>query len=417
MSEKTANMTPLDPSKAANFAWADEGPARKVMDALEAAKPSASRFVGGCVRDSLLGVTPKDIDIATTLTPEAVIDALHAAGLGAAPTGVEHGTVTGIADHVGVEVTTLRADVSTDGRRATVAFTEDWATDAARRDFTINAIYLTMDKMLFDPVGGVVDAAVGKVRFIGNAEDRIREDYLRILRFFRFSARFADGFDVPGLTACASLKDGISALSAERVGDELTKILTQEKAPAAIVAMEKTGVLREIWSADADSEALARLKILLPDAPSPLGLAILFGDADHDENGKTIDTALRLSKAQADRRKAALKNAPLISSDMSETDARAVLYRLGVDAWRDAVSLAAAQQRGEAKEWQRLRDLPDRWTPPTFPIGGKDVLALGVEKGPTVAKILRIVEAQWIEENFPGESRVREIVKSVAQHS
>ena len=149
---------------------------------------------------------------------------LHKAKLGAAPTGIEHGTVTGIADHVGVEVTTLRADVSTDGRRATVAFTEDWATDASRRDFTINAIYLTTDKMLFDPVGGVADAEAGKVRFIGNAEDRIREDYLRILRFFRFSARFADGFDVPGLTACAFVERGNwQSLSAERIGDETDK--------------------------------------------------------------------------------------------------------------------------------------------------------------------------------------------------
>lgn len=413
MSDRDVNMTPLDPSKAASFAWADAGPARKVMDALEATKPGGSRFVGGCVRDSLLEKTPKDIDIATILTPDEVSDALHAADLGAAPTGIEHGTITGIADHNGVEITTLRADVSTDGRRATVAFTKDWATDAARRDFTVNAIYLTTDKLLFDPVGGVDDAAAGRVRFIGNAQDRIREDYLRILRFFRFSARFADSFDVNGLAACASLKEGMESLSAERIGDELTKILALENAATAIVAMEKTGILHQVWPAKANSERLARLKSVDLDAPAQLGLAALFGDNDRNENGKTIDMALRLSKAQADRRKLALKNARSVSSEMTENDARALLYRFGADAWRDAVLLTAAQQGGAVNQWQALRALPDRWSPPTFPIGGKDVLALGVEKGPEVAKILNAVETRWIEEGFPDAARAHEILAAV----
>ena len=204
-----APFHPLTEEQRAHFSWLTAPHLVKVIAALEAAEPHSARFVGGCVRDSLLGAKPKDFDVATALTPDAATAALKAAGLGVAPTGVEHGTVTAIADHKGVEVTTLRADVSTDGRRATVAFTRDWATDAGRRDFTVNAIYLTPDAKLYDPVGGVADAMAKRVRFIGAPEARIREDYLRILRFFRFSARFCETFDAAGLAACAALKDGM----------------------------------------------------------------------------------------------------------------------------------------------------------------------------------------------------------------
>ncbi|NJM35940.1 MAG: CCA tRNA nucleotidyltransferase, partial [Rhodomicrobium sp.] len=200
-------------------------PASTVVAALETARPGGARFVGGCVRDSLLGVPFKDIDVATTLRPDEVVGALRDAGLRSAPTGIEHGTVTGIVSGVGVEITTLRADVSTDGRRATVAFTTDWAVDARRRDFTLNALYATPHYEVFDAVGGLEDLAAKRVRFIDAPRDRIREDYLRILRFFRFSARFAGGFDENGLRACAEERAGLKRLSAERVGDEMSSIL------------------------------------------------------------------------------------------------------------------------------------------------------------------------------------------------
>ena len=404
------SLIPLSPAQAAHFVWADEGAAQKVMAALEAAAPGASRFVGGCVRDSLFGQTPKDIDIATQLTPDAVTTAMHEAGLGAAPTGVEHGTITGIADHVGVEVTTLRADVSTDGRRATVAFTDDWATDAARRDFTMNALYLTPDKKLYDPVNGLPDAENSVVRFIGAAEMRIKEDYLRILRFFRFSARFAQDFDAAGLEACSALKGGMAGLSAERIGDEFTKILSLPAAANAVAAMERTGVLSMVWPRPADVSLLQALKERDAAAPPELALAALFGDRDRDSDNKTIDTALRLSKAFAERRKAAVKNAALIDADMSDKDARATLYRLGVESWSDAVALAQARARGGDDTWRRLRKLPDSWRPPTFCIGGKDVLALGVPKGPQVADVLKRVEDRWIEEDFPDAARARALL-------
>ncbi len=386
------------------------------MSALETAAPGASRFVGGCVRDSLLGIQPHDVDIATQLRPEETTAALHAAGLGAAPTGLDHGTVTGIADHVGVEITTLRADVSTDGRRASVAFSQDWRVDAERRDFTMNALYLTPDRLLFDPVGGLADLEAGRVRFIGDAHTRIREDYLRILRFFRFSARFAARFDAQGLRACARLSDGVGGLSAERVGDEFCKILTLSNAAAACEKMAETSVMAAVWPGRADVGRLARLKALDPDAPAPLGLAALFGDRDRDGDGdgdgaeRTIDAALRLSNADAARRKAAVRSAAGIDHSMDARSARALLYRLGAEAWRDAVLLAAAQMETPPPGWRDLRELPSRWTPPPFPLGGRDVLAAGVEKGPRVAAVLKAVEDRWIAEDFPHADRAREIL-------
>jgi poly(A) polymerase len=383
----------------------------KVMRALEAAERDGARFVGGCVRDSLLGEAPKDIDIATILTPGAVIAALKAAGLGAAPTGIEHGTVTAIADHKGVEVTTLRADVSTDGRRATVAFTRDWTVDAKRRDFTVNALYLTPDLRLFDPVGGREDVAARRVRFIGSPEDRIREDFLRILRFFRFSARFAAEFDAAGLAACAQLKDGVRALSAERVGDEFMRLLALPAPQAAVSAMHGARILAEIWTAAPRLERLARLKAIAPAAPAPLALAALYGAA-----GEGLDARLRLSNAESARRRSAVANAVAIDREMSMKAARALLYRLGSDAWRDACLLAEADDQS-ASETPGARDakfaelalLPDRQPPPKLPFSGADALRAGVAEGPGVAAVLKAAEARWIDEDFPLPRRAMEI--------
>lgn len=399
-----ARLTPLSPEEARFFTWMEEAPARKIIAALDASRPGASRFVGGCVRDSLLGETPKDFDIATTLLPQEVIKALNAAGLGAAPTGVEHGTITGIADRTGVEITTLRADVATDGRRATVAFTEDWSLDARRRDFRLNAIYLTTDRKLFDPAGGVNDARARRVRFIGNAEDRIREDYLRILRFFRFSARFAKDFDAGGLAACARLKAGIAQLSAERVGDELLKILALPRAAAAINAMNAASILTAVWGDASDVASFAALKDLASDAPPALGLAALWGEA------AGLDAALRLSNADSRRRTAAHAGAEKIHAGLSEKDARALFYRLGDDVWRDALLLARARAKN-APDLASLAKRFETWTAPKFPLSGKDVIAAGVAKGPAVSRILNAVENAWIAEDFPPADRAQEILR------
>lgn len=399
-------LIPLAPEDAPHFAWTEDPPVKKIVAALEAARAGSARFVGGCVRDSLIGERPKDVDIATTLKPQAVMKALKKAGLGAAPTGLDHGTVTGVADRVGVEITTLRADVATDGRRATVAFTEDWKVDAERRDFRLNAIYLTTDKKLYDPVGGVEDAKAGRVRFIGAPEDRIREDYLRILRFFRFSARFSDRFDAEGLAACARLKEGIKRLSAERVGDEFSKILALPRAAAAVEAMAQASVLAQVWPSEPDIRTLAALKRLDPSAPAPVGLAALWG-----RRGEGVDAALRLSNANAARRRNALAAAGLIEKGMDERAARAVLYRTGAEAWRDGLMLARARDADPEHGWEGLATLVERAPPPAFPFTGKHVIAAGVARGPAVSRILKAVENAWITEDFPPRERLDEILR------
>lgn len=412
----TERLVSLSAAQNRHFDWIRDPAIDRVLRALLAAGPDCARFVGGCVRDSLIGETPKDIDVATTLTPDETIAALKAAHLGAAPTGVEHGTVTAIADHRGVEVTTLRADMATDGRRATVAFTTDWGVDARRRDFTVNALYLTPDLKLFDVVGGVADLDARRVRFIGAAEDRIREDFLRILRFFRFSARFSQTFDARGLEACAALKSGMAILSAERVGDEMTKLLGLPAPQAAIAAMAASGVLAEVWPAAPQVEILARLKALDPAAAAPLALAALYGEA-----GEGVDARLRLSNAQSTRRRLAVANAPRIFRQPDERRARALLYEMGADLWRDACLVAEAQLLSasetpglEANAIATLRTLPDRWPPPVCPFTGKKALALGVPEGPAVSVAIKASEMRWIAEDFPPAARAAEIFREEA---
>lgn len=400
----SARLTPLPAEARPRFEWTGAGPVRKILSTLIDRAPDGVRFVGGCVRDSLLGQTPKDIDLATTLTPPEVIDALHAAGLNAAPTGLDHGTVTAIADHFPIEVTTLRADVTTDGRRAAVAYTTDWTVDARRRDFTLNALYLTPDMKLFDPVGGAGDLAGRRVRFIGSAEDRIREDYLRILRFFRFSARFAAAFDADGLAACEALKAGVSKLSAERVGDETMKILALPAAARAAEAMIGSGILAQIWPAPASTETLARMKAFAPDAAAPLGLAALWG-----EHGEGVDARLRLSNADGERRRRAVIRAPAVVADLTDRAIRALIYRFGVDGFRDALTLARARSM-QPDAFARHASVAESFKPPRPPFSGHDVLAGGVPAGPQVAAVLASAEARWIGEDFPPASRARDIL-------
>lgn len=425
------------------FDWACNGAGGAVMAALEAAAAGASRFVGGCVRDGLSGVTPHDIDIATQLTPDEVIAAAQRAGLKPVATGLDHGTITVVSHHKGVEVTSLRRDVSTDGRRAVVAFTKDWTEDAQRRDFTINAFYLTADGNLCDPVGGLDDLKARKVRFIGDAEARIREDYLRILRFFRFSARFAESFDEPGFAACARLKGGIGKLSAERVGDELTKILALPNAAFAIHAMDEAGVMAQIWPFKGNIARFERLKKRAHKAQAPLGLAALYGAQDKDKQGQSLEKALRLSNEMGARRRAVLAHADLLGpflraaavsgvsaeenalgkenisnmgGALDEGAARAALYRIGLAAWEDALLLASAwAEQVDETALEVLQTLPSRFTPPSFPIKGGDVLALGVKKGPKVAALLKEVEDQWIDEGFAPAARAHDILKARAK--
>ncbi|WP_425408002.1 CCA tRNA nucleotidyltransferase [Hyphococcus sp.] len=403
-----STLLPLPESARANFDWLNNASLKRVIGALETAEAGAARFVGGCVRDSLLGVVPKDFDIATLLEPDAAISALKQQGLRVAPTGLAHGTVTAIVDHQGVEITTLRADVSTDGRRATVAFTRNWETDAQRRDFTINAIYLTPDGKLFDPVGGVRDAGEKRVRFIGDASQRIKEDYLRILRFFRFTARFCETFDEEGLAACAALKDGLDTLSAERVGAETMAILALPRAAIALSAMQTSGVLGKIWPAQADLNVAAKMKMLDPSLTGPVMLAGLYGEA-----GDGIGRRLRLSNAEKAVRATALKSASRLILPLTESTLREQLYRFGKNAVTDGVLLAAARGRINEPDYKKLRRLLDKIETPVFEISGKHIVNAGVSPGPAVADILATVEARWIDENFPDVARQKTILADV----
>lgn len=383
--------------------WMTDPRARAVMDALEAAGGAdCARFVGGCIRNALMRRAVADVDIATRLTPPQVIAALEARRLRAVPTGVEHGTVTAIAEHVPFEITTLRRDVETDGRRAVVAYTDDWAEDAARRDFRLNALYADRQGRLYDYVGGgVEDALAGRIVFVGDPETRIREDYLRVLRFFRFFAWYGHGEpDAAGLKACADLKTGLATLSAERISAELLKLLAAPDPRPAVRLMAGTSVLAVVLP---DLGPMARFEAMVEiDADPLLRLSALLSDDD----GAVIGAAqrLRLSNAQRERLLAALlPEAPQVGPGLDLRQARAAIYRLGARAFRDRLKRGWAEQPEAAQAAGALLDYVERWGVPRFPLGGGDVLAAGVPLGPEIGRLLREVEAWWIEHDFPDE--------------
>ena len=378
--------------------WMTTAPTAAVIAALEAAGgPGCARFVGGCVRDALLGRVIADIDIATPLTPPAVVAALQAAGLGAVPTGIEHGTVTAIADHLPFEITTLRRDVETDGRRAVVAFTTDWAEDAARRDFRLNALYLDLEGRLYEPVGGgVEDAHAGRIIFVGDPETRIREDYLRILRFFRFSAWYGRGEpDAAALTACAALRDGVGGLSGERLAKELLKLLAAPDPRAAMRLMAKSGVLALVLSVPL---RIDRFEAMVPQAEDRvLRLSALL--PDDPEAVRQVATRLRLGNDMRDRLVAAASE-PRLDPPLTDAQVRAAVYRLGKLGALDRVMKRGAENPGAAADLARTLEVITAWEAPRFPLTGGDVMAMGVEAGPEVGSWLARLEAWWIERDF-----------------
>ena len=391
--------------------WLEAPATRAVMAALEAAGgDGCARFVGGCVRNSLLGRPVDDIDIATRLRPEETMAALTEAGLKAVPTGIEHGTVTGVSERKPYEITTLRRDVETDGRRAVVAFTDDWAEDAARRDFRLNALYADAAGTVFDPTGGgLADAAEGRIVFVGEAETRIREDYLRILRFFRFQAWYGLGEpDATGLAACTALKDGVVRLSAERVSKELLKLLAAPDPRPSVRAMVETGILAVILP---DPQPLDLFETLCPRTPDPvIRLSALLPPDAGTILG--VAQALRLSNAVRDRLAAAVADGPAVSPGMSSAEARAALYRLGRSAFEDRLIRAEARGEGDGAALHRLaRD----WTPPPMPVGGRDLARLGCTPGPETGRILKAFEEAWIADDFPAdghEARLKSLMAS-----
>ena len=363
--------------------WTKRADLAALVAALGAGK---ARYVGGAVRDTLLGIPVKDVDIATPLEPQAVMQRLKDAGIQVVPTGIEHGTVTAVLPGGPVEITTLRHDVSTDGRRATVTFASDWQDDAARRDFTINALYADpANGEIFDWFGGLDDLAARRVRFIGDPHQRIREDHLRILRYFRFQARFGSvPADAPSESACAELAATLKGLSRERVGMEMMNLLSLADPAPTVARMAELGVL-EVVLPEADVAALAALvaeesrQQIAPDALRRLA-ALLPADVQLAE---AVASRFRLSGAQ--KKRLALAAA----RDGAERDARPLAYRLGRDCALDRLLIAGADAAAL-----------DGWVIPEFPLKGGEIVARGIKAGPEVARVLRQVESGWIAAGF-----------------
>ena len=364
-----------------------------VLAALTAAGGPA-RFVGGCVRDSVLGRAVKDIDIATPTPPATVMALLVDAGIKVVPTGLAHGTVTAVVERDQFEITTLRRDVETYGRHAKVAFTDDWAADAARRDFTMNALYLDTDGGIYDPTGGLADVRQGRVRFVGDPAGRIGEDYLRILRFFRFYAHYGRGeVDRAGLAACRALASGLRRLSGERVRDELLRLLAAPEPTAVLRLMADGKILDQVLPEATRIDRLAGL-LGVDRAVDPLRrLAALV--AGEPESLTAAAARLRFSNRQRDRLVAA-------AGPFAATDPAAgcrLLYRIGAEAYRDRLLLAWAEAPSQGR-YERLLAKADNWRRPKFPLGGKDVIALGIERGARVGDLLDAVEDWWVEGDF-----------------
>ncbi|HTQ13731.1 MAG TPA: CCA tRNA nucleotidyltransferase [Rhizomicrobium sp.] len=400
----------LDPLK---HPWMAAPETRAVLAAL-----GEARFVGGAVRNALLGKAVDDIDIATPLAPEEVERRLKRAGLAAAPTGLAHGTITAISSGKPFEVTTLRRDVSTDGRRATVAFTTDWKEDAGRRDFTFNALYAAPDGEISDYFGGLDDLKAGRVRFIGDAALRIREDYLRILRLFRFHAWYGRGeIDAVALRAAAEGKSGIAGLSGERIQKEMLKLLAAENPIPALRAMAASGILAEVLPGKLDFARLERLvaidadNFFAPDSLLRLGALL-------DDDAPSVASRWKLSNADRFRLTDLVGAKEKVVSYLSQREVRRFLYRLGHRRFRDRVLLrwAGDAKLSNAIQWRALLAVADAWTRPVLPLTGSDVMKAGVPEGPLIGRVLGEVEDWWVDSDFiDDEFSIAERLKAVVQ--
>ena len=379
--------------------WFHSPELRAVVTALSY-RGEKPRIVGGAVRDGLLELSVADVDLATTLTPDEVISALEAGRIKAVPTGIDHGTITAVSSGKTFEITTLRRDVSTDGRRATVVFSTDWVEDAARRDFTINALYADPDTgEIFDYFGGLDDLKAGKVRFIGDATARIAEDHLRILRYFRFYARFGKSApDAEAIAACEAAAKSLMALSRERIADELRKLLALPDPGDSVLLMVRHNIFAAFLP-ELAADAMERLERLLarenaaasePNAERRLSALL------PDDRIAVEQVASRLKLSNKIRVELAERTTELSPDTAS---AKALAYRYGVAMATDMFLLHGAD------DWQIGITLLQNWAPPVFPIKGGDLVARGLNAGPLVAKTLKAVERQWIDEGFPDAIR------------
>ncbi|MCC8941398.1 CCA tRNA nucleotidyltransferase [Bradyrhizobium ivorense] len=388
--------------------WLASGPAARVLALLNADGEEA-RVIGGAVRNALMKIPLGDIDIATTALPDEVVRRAKRASIKSVPTGIEHGTVTLVVEGQPFEVTTLREDTETYGRKAKVTFGRDWVRDAERRDFTINGLSVDADGVVHDHVGGLDDIAAKRVRFIGDPARRIAEDYLRILRFFRFHAAYGEGeVDRAGYLACVSGRDGLGELSAERIRMEMLKLVVADGAAAAVVAMGDGGLLQPLFGGVAYTgpfAAMIGIESCMELSPSAMRrLAALTVAVTED--ARRIAGRLRLSNSEA-KALDSMGHRWWRLPGMDEAHARRRLYRLGDDAYRDRLLLAWARSgtRGDVEQWRALATLPQRWRAPHFPLRASDFIARGIAEGPALGHVLTLAEDAWLAADFPLEPK------------
>ena len=392
-----------------DMAWLKTGPLAHLLAVLDHAGEEA-RVVGGAVRDAMFGQRPHEVDIATTAMPGAVIERVRAAGFKAVPTGIDHGTVTVIVDGMPFEVTTLRADIETFGRKAKVAFGRDWQIDAERRDFTMNALSVDRTGAVFDYVGGLADIDARRVRFIGDPAKRIAEDYLRILRFFRFHATYGQAPpDRAGLAACVAARDGLTQLSRERIRMEMLKLLRAAHAAPTLAVMAETGLLEQVLAGVpllASFENTCKVEQAIGVEADPVrrlgALAVSVV-----EDAERLWQRLRLTNSEHARLTSIADGWSHVSPAHGEAAARELLYRLGPDRYVDRVLVAWARSPAGAadEDWKNLATLPARWSAPKFPLKAKDFIRRGVERGPQLGAALAGAEQAWIAAGFPLDQR------------
>jgi tRNA nucleotidyltransferase/poly(A) polymerase len=404
-----------------NAAWLTSGVLPQLLAVLDRDGEEA-RAVGGAVRNGLLGVPVLEVDVATTAVPDEVVKRVTAAGFKAVPTGIEHGTVTVVIGKQPFEVTTLRKDIETYGRHAKVEFGRDWKADAERRDFTINALSVTRDGAVYDYATGLDDLAHHRVRFIGEPEKRIKEDYLRILRFFRFHANYGAGHpDAAGLTACIAARKGLDQLSRERVRMEILKLLVAPHATATLAVMAYAGLLLLVLGGVpylADFENVAKVEAAVgatPDAVRRLGaLGVVIA-----EDAERLWQKLRLTNNEHERLASMAEGWRRISPAFGENTAKALLYRLGVQHFTDHALVGWARSEANAHDarWRELATLPQRWTAPEFPLEAADLMKRGLTQGPALGRALAAAERAWIAAGFTQERRALDEIADAAAKS
>ncbi|QCI69032.1 CCA tRNA nucleotidyltransferase [Phreatobacter stygius] len=390
--------------------WLSRGPAARLLAVLNAG-PGEARPVGGAVRNALIGMAPGDIDIATSAVPEAVVSAVKAAGFKSVPTGITHGTVTVVVEGRGFEVTTLREDIETDGRRAVVRFGHDWKADASRRDFTVNAMSLTRDGVLHDYFGGEADLRAGRIRFIGDPIQRIREDRLRILRFFRFHATYAAGEpDAAALAACIAERQGLAELSRERLRMEIMKLVIAGRAGETLQVMADAGLLGPLIGGVPFCRDLSRLaeieRLMELPAEAPRRLAALAVLVREDAD--RLRDRLSLSNEEYRRLDGIGHGWHGLDPAHGELAAKAVLFAAGPRGYRDRALVAFARSGAPPDDtaWRQLATLAERWKAPAFPISGNDLVARGFTAGPELGAALAALRAAWIAADFPTSNSV-----------